>query len=179
MFTGRQLPRVDGSGQPIWNTAVGEAARPRVDARTNRLRGPRDSLCVARGDRTLAVCRGPCRDHVKSRRVAAESGVTAPLGHACFPSLGEFLVALLRRCTKQRLASQTRLLTDRRIETGGLAPAEIPLLLSTSCGGLVNEEPIGTRSGHEDARGFVEGLPPPSERRAGRQTQQAETEGRP
>ena len=56
------------------------------------------------------------------------------------------------------LAAIEAAVADGRIDLGGLSPAGILVLLSTSSRGLVNEEAIGMSTGHEEVHTLVEQL---------------------
>ena len=59
---------------------------------------------------------------------------------------------------RSRLAAIEQAVADGRIDLGGFSPEGILVLLSTSSRGLVNEEVIGMRSGHEEVHALVEQL---------------------
>ena len=64
------------------------------------------------------------------------------------------------------LAAIEAAVADGRIDLGGLSPAGILVLLSTSSRGLVNEEAIGMSTGHEEVHALVEQLLTRAEGRA-------------
>ena len=56
------------------------------------------------------------------------------------------------------LEALERAVADGRVDLGGLPPAAVLVLLSTSSHGLVNEKVIGMRTGHDEVDALVEEL---------------------
>jgi AcrR family transcriptional regulator len=73
-------------------------------------------------------------------------------------SIRKEIAAYAERFREIELAAIDAAVADGRIDLGGFSPEGILVLLSTSSRGLVNEEAIGMRTGHDDVRALVEQL---------------------
>jgi AcrR family transcriptional regulator len=73
-------------------------------------------------------------------------------------SIRREIAAYAERFRAIELAALEEAVADRRIDLGGLSPAGVLVLLSTASRGLVNEESIGMRTGHEEVQVVVEQL---------------------
>jgi AcrR family transcriptional regulator len=76
------------------------------------------------------------------------------------------LAAYAERFREIQLAALTAAVDEGRIDLGGMAPAAVLVLLSTASRGLVNEETIGMRTGHDEVHALVEHLLTRAERPA-------------
>jgi len=81
------------------------------------------------------------------------------------------LAAVAERFRETEIAAIERAVADGRIDLGGVSPAAVHVLLATSSRGLVNEETIGMRTGHEEFGVLVEQLIARAERGAERRAE--------
>lgn len=75
------------------------------------------------------------------------------------------LAAYAERFRQIEIAAIEQAVADRRIDLGGASAAAVHVLLATSSRGLVNEETIGMRTGHEEFDALVQQLISRAERR--------------
>jgi AcrR family transcriptional regulator len=68
------------------------------------------------------------------------------------------IAAYAERFRSIELAALEQAVADGRIDLGGMSPAAVLVLLSTSSRGLMNEEEIGMRTGHAELHALVEDL---------------------
>lgn len=73
-------------------------------------------------------------------------------------SIRSELASYAERFREAEIAAIEEAVADGRIDLGGASPAAIHVLLATSSRGLVNEESIGMRTGHEEFGLLVEQL---------------------
>jgi AcrR family transcriptional regulator len=73
-------------------------------------------------------------------------------------SIRSAIAEYAERFRQIELAALEQAVADGVIDLGGLSPAGVLVLLSTSSRGLVNEEAIGMTTGHEEVHALVERL---------------------
>jgi AcrR family transcriptional regulator len=73
-------------------------------------------------------------------------------------SIRSEIAAYAERFRAIELAALEQAVVDGRIDLGGLSPAAVLVLLSTSSRGLMNEQEIGMSTGHAEVHALVEDL---------------------